>query len=791
MQFSYQWLRQWVELDLSPEALAERMTDAGLEVDSVTPAAADFEGVFVAEITRCEPHPDADRLRVCQVAYGDESEVQIVCGAPNAEVGLKAPLAVHGARLPGDFKIRKTRLRGVASHGMLCSAKELGLSEDASGLMALPADAPVGDKLRDYLRLDDAVIEVELTPNRADCLSIAGLAREIGAILDGRVNPVDSAAVPAQIDDELEIELAAPADCPRYAGRIIRGIDPTATTPLWMRERLRRAGIRSISPVVDVTNYVLMERGQPMHGFDLDRVDRKILVRRAEAGEKLVLLDDREVTLDEEFLVIADASGAVALGGIMGGASTAVADSTRNILLESAYFNPATIMGRARRLGLHTDASHRFERGVDPSGQVAAIERATELLLDICGGRPGPVVVAESPSDIPARPAVGLRHRRLTRVLGTEVPAQQVTDILNRLGMSVEPTDEGWQATPPPSRFDIAIEEDLIEEVARIYGYNALPTTPPAGEVRVSDTSEHEISLSRVRGRMTALGYSEAISYSFVDRGLLQRLGVEEGAFALANPLAADMDVMRTALFPGLLTALRGNLNRQLARVRLFETGKVFQAYGAALNEYERLAAVACGTARPEQWDLPARPLDYYDIKGDLEQLLALRGAQTLAFEPSDAGWLHPGQAARIVLDGEVVGWIGAFHPAALARLDIERAVYGFELSLPALRRRQLPVAGEISRFPSIRRDLAVVLPASVSYAELAEVVREAAGEWLRDLLLFDVYQGEHVEKGHKSIAMGLILQDVSSTLKDQQVEAVQEDVLTAVKQRFNARLRG
>ena len=797
MKFSVQWLKEWCPVELAPEDLAERLTAAGLEVDTVSPVASPFEGVVVGEIVACQPHPDADKLKLCHVDDGSGQVLQVVCGAPNARLGLKMPFARVGAVLDGGdkgpFKIGKAKLRGVASFGMCCSARELGLSDDHAGLMELPGDAPIGRDFVDWLKLDDAAIDLELTPNRADCLGIKGLARDVAAITATEGTPLAVEAVPSASDERLPIELADPEDCPRYVGRIIRGIDPTARSPLWMQERLRRSGIRSISAVVDATNYVLMELGQPMHAFDLDRLQGGITVRRGRAGETLTLLDGKEIDLDDHLLAICDDAGPVALAGIMGGLDSGVTDDTTNILLESAWFRPATIMGKARDLGLHTDSSHRFERGVDPEGQVEAMERITGLLLEVCGGTAGPLLVVESTEHLPVREPVTLRLDRLNRVLGSDLGAREVQQILERLGMGLEPVEGGWKATPPSARFDIEIEEDLIEEVARVHGYDNLPAALPSGELTLPALSETRVANTAFRDALCAAGYQEAITYAFVDHALLKALHLEAGALPLANPISSDMDVMRTALLPGLLKALGRNLRYQQERVRLFETGKVF-LQGDALDEVERIGAVACGSALPEQWGAGDRRVDFFDLKGDLERMLALRGGRAMGdvrFETAEYPFLHPGQSAAVVVDGKRAGWIGALHPAAQKALDLKLPVVAFEVDFEVISNREIPSANIISSFPSVRRDLAFLVPGEVSFAQIADATRELAGTLLTDLNIFDQFSGQGVEKGYKSLAISLILQDVSSTLTDEAVDSLIERVVKGLGSRLDAQLRG
>jgi phenylalanyl-tRNA synthetase beta chain len=791
MQFNVEWLKQWVATDLDAEQLAARLTAAGLEVDDVRPVAGTFTGVVVAEIESCEPHPDADKLRVCTVDDGGDARLQIVCGAPNARPGIRVPLARVGAVIGPDFKIRKAKLRGVESSGMLCSARELGLSEDHSGLMELPADAPVGQDLRAYLALDDHVIEVDLTPNRADCLSVRGIARDVAASCGAAFTGLDIPAVPPVNDARFPIRLDDPADCPRYVGRVVRGIDPTAQTPLWMVERLRRCGLRSISPTVDVTNFVLLELGQPMHAFDLDKLQGEIVVRRARPGEKLVLLDETEAELDGEVLAICDAAGPVAIAGIMGGLDSGVTDQTRDILFESAWFNPATIMGKARRFGMHTDASHRFERGVDPAGQATAVERATALLVEIAGGEPGPVLVAEEPAQIPSNGPVRLRPERLEAVIGCPFTRERVEDILHGLGMTVEWDGAAWTVTAPSARFDIAIEEDLIEEVARIHGYDAIPEAPVAGEHAPGTTSGHDVSAGRLRESLCAAGYQEAVNYSFVDHRWLEWVQQADTALPLANPLSSDLDVMRTTLLPGLLAALARNLRRQHSRVRLFETGVAF-LQGERLREVERLAGVATGEVLPEQWGVTNREIDFFDIKGDVERLFSMKGAGfDLRFEAGDLPWMHPGACAAVLVDGEPVGWCGALHPAVLKAFDVKKPVLAFELDLLPLLSRDVPFTKEISRFPSVRRDIAVMLPVEVTYADVETCIRSAAGPHLERVVVFDVYVGKNLKEGYKSLAIGLIFNNVSSTLRDEDIDPVIAAAVADLERHLGAQLRG
>ena len=791
MKFPESWLRQHVAVDASGDELVARLTAIGLEVEQVGELGKGLEGVVVAEIVACERHPDADRLQVCRVATGG-TPVQIVCGAPNARVGLKAPLARVGAKLAGGIEIREAVLRGVASSGMLCSSRELGLDDNASGLMELPADAPVGAPLGAFLGLPDATIELKLTPNRADCFSVRGIAHDVAAAFGATVKPFAVEPVAAVSDNRMQIRLEAGRDCPRYCGRVIEGIDAAAPTPVWMAERLRRSGVRPVGLLVDVTQYVMLELGQPMHAFDRDRLRGPIGVRRARAGESLRLLDEREVSVDPGFLLITDADRPVALAGLMGGWDTRVTPATGNVFLESAHFAPAAVIGRSRRLAMHTDAAHRFERGVDPELPRQALEYATRLILDAAGGRAGPVTEALSEADLPRPPTVRLRRARLARVLGISVADAEVERILRALGMTVRADAQGWQVTPGSARFDIGIEEDLIEEVVRIHGYEAVPTSLPTGQIRVVMPSEARLDESELRRQMQARDYQEAITFAFLDAGLLGRWGMDGGTVSLANPLSAELAVMRPALLPGLVAAVARNRHRQQTRVRLFELGRVFAAGDRAPVERRRLAAVACGTARAEQWGEPRREVDFHDLKADLESLLALGGRSTsFSFEPARFEWLHPGRSAELHCEDQSVGWIGHLHPALLRDLDLDADICGFEVALDALQQRAMPRAAALSRYPSVRRDIALVVPERTSWAALRASAEAALGQRLRDIRLFDLYRGAGLEPGTKSLAIGLILQDVSRTLEDSDADQAVAEVVAALARDHGARLRG
>jgi phenylalanyl-tRNA synthetase beta chain len=794
MKVSESWLREWVSPDLSTEELAEQITMAGLEVDAIEPVAASFEGVVVGEILSVEQHPDADKLRVCQVAGGDET-VQVVCGAPNARAGIKIPFATVGAKLPGDFKIKKAKLRGVESFGMLCAQTELQLGDDDNGLWELAQDAPVGKNLREYLSLNDQCIEVDLTPNRSDCLSIKGIAREVGVLNRLTVNAPVIESVKSTISDDFSVELQASEACPRYAGRIIRNIDLSQPTPLWMQERLRRAGIGSKNIAVDTTNYVLLELGQPMHAFDLDKLNEGLVVRFAEQGESLNLLDGQSVELNKDTLVIADKQKAVAMAGIMGGSDSAVSDDTTNILLESAFFLPTAIAGKARSYGLHTDSSHRFERGVDYKLQEQAIERATQLILEVAGGEVGPVFVAEAEHEQLASRKVSLRKSKIASGLGFSIPDDEVLDILTRLGLELSAQDnDGWTFTIPSYRFDVDIEADLLEELARIYGYNRLPTTSVSMAMDLPAHQETAIGINSIRNLMANRGYQEVVSYSFVDPSLQQLLDPETTPIPLLNPISADMGVMRTSLWQGLLNALKHNVNRQQARIRLFETGLRFIPDSESENGVKQESMVAgliYGNRKSENWSAKSELVDFYDIKGDLESLLSFtKRKDDFAFEAAECPALHPGQTASISFKGKKVGFVGTVHPQIQQNLDLPQACYLFELSQDALAEAELTSFQALSKFPEVRRDISVIVDKTLAVSELQATVKEAAGELLTKLKVFDVYVGKGIDSHRKSVAMGLTYQHLSRTLTDEEITSTQEKVVTALKSSFGAELR-
>ncbi|MDA1350985.1 MAG: phenylalanine--tRNA ligase subunit beta [Proteobacteria bacterium] len=793
MKFSESWLRQSVNPSISTEDMVAQVTMAGLEVESVEAAAPSMSGVVVGEIVSIEQHPDADKLRVCQVSGGG-AQTQVVCGAPNARVGIKVPFAVVGAKLPGDFNINKAKLRGVESFGMLCSQTELQLGDDDSGLWELPSDASVGSDLIEYLDLNDNIIEVDLTPNRGDCLSIRGLAREVGVLNQEAVIQQACAPVAATIADKVKVTLEAPDACARYVGRVIRGLDLSQPTPQWMQEQLRRSGVRSLGPAVDVTNYVLLELGQPMHAFDLAKIDGDIRVRMGR-DEKVRLLDDSEVTVDTSTLVIADQDKVLAMAGIMGGAESSVGDNTSDILFESAWFNPLAIAGKARNYGKHTDSSHRFERGVDSELQVAAIERATALILDICGGNPGPVSITESAEHLPTAIIIRLRDKRLSQQLGVVIATVDVDDMLTRLGLTlVERTDSASTWIAPSWRFDLAIEQDLVEEVARIYGYNNLPTSTPTMALKLEPNPENTQGISLFRAQLVSRGYQEVITYSFVDPGLQKTIEPDLVVVPLINPISADMSVMRTSLWPGLLKSAVYNLNRQQSRVRIFEVGQCFVSSDkgdVSLSQNTMLAGLLCGSRSPTGWTAGKEKVDFYDIKGDIEGLLGLTGLKgTFSFDAASHPALHPGQCAQISRNGQSVGWVGQLHPRIQSSLGIDSGVYLFQVDASKIAEVRIPIHKEVSKFPEVKRDLAFFVEAAVEAQTLIDHANSVAGDLLISLKLFDVYQSKDVENKGKSIALGLTFQHSSRTLTDEEVSQAVDRVIAELSTRCKAQLR-
>ncbi|EGR0130209.1 phenylalanine--tRNA ligase subunit beta [Vibrio vulnificus] len=794
MKFSESWLREWVNPAVTTDELTHQITMAGLEVDDVLPVAGTFNGVKVGHVVECGQHPDADKLRVTKVDVGEEALLDIVCGAANCRQGLKVAVATVGAVLPGDFKIKKAKLRGQPSHGMLCSFTELGIDVESDGIMELASDAPIGMDFRDFLALNDVIVDVDLTSNRADCFSIRGMAREVGVLNRADVTEPSVAPVAPSIDDTVAIDVKAPAACPRYLGRVVKNVNVQAKTPLWMQEKLRRCGIRSIDPVVDITNFVLLEQGQPMHAFDLAKIDGGIVVRLAEQGEKITLLDGSEAELNADTLVVADHNKALAIAGIFGGEESGVTSETKDVLLECAFFAPDHIRGRARSYGLHTDSSMRFERGVDYALQVNAMERATQLLVEICGGEVAPVVAVESEAELPKPNKVALRRTKLDNLLGHHIADSDVVEILERLGMTVETTAEGWVAVAPTWRFDIAIEQDLVEEVGRIYGYDNIPNQNPTAALKMHDHQEANIPLKRVRDLLVDRGYHEAITYSFVEPEQQKLVVPGVDALILPNPISAEMSAMRLGLIQGLLNTVVHNQKRQQPRVRLFEYGLRFIPCDTAENGMRQepmLAGVIAGTRSEEHWNIDTNTVDFFDLKGDVEAILELSANdKAYSFVAAKHPALHPGQSAAIVVDGKEIGVIGTVHPELERKFGLNGRTIVFEIEWSAINRKVIPEAVALSKFPANRRDIAVVVDEAVASGDIVNACLEVGGEFLKAAKLFDVYVGKGVEEGKKSLAIALTLQSNERTLEDADIAGAVDAIVAHVSEKFGASLR-
>lgn len=791
MQFSEHWLREFVNPPLTSAELAHSLTMAGLEVEALQSMAPAFGGVVVAQIIAVDKHPDADRLKLCRVDAGQGDTLQIVCGAPNVAVGMKVPCALVGAELQG-MKIKAAKVRGVESFGMLCSARELGLSEDHSGLMALPADAPVGEDIRFYLALEDKLFTLKLTPNRADCLSLKGVAREVGALTGAAVTLPSVREIKVISDRRREVVLEAPAACPRYCGRVVAGIDPKATTPDWMKRRLERSGIRSINAVVDVTNYVMLELGQPLHAFDNARLHGAVQVRYPMPGEKLLLLNEQTVEPSADTALIADEKRALALAGIMGGEESGIGEATTELFLESAFFSPDAVAGKARALGFSSDASYRFERGVDFAATREALERATQLILDICGGQAGPVTEAIDRDHLPRREAVRLRVTRAEKILGIRLGAEVAARLFKGLGFSFSREGDTFTVVPPSHRFDIAIEEDLVEELARLHGYDNIPARLPHGSLAILPQHEQSRTVWRLRRLLAARDYQEVVNYSFVDVSWEQDFCSNRDPAVLANPIASQMGVMRSSLIGGLVANLANNLNRRIDRVRVFETGRCFLRHGEGgqipgFAQPQRIAALASGPAAPEQWGMATRRADFFDVKADVEALL---NPVRASFERLDHPALHPGRSAAVIVDGKVIGLVGELHPRWVQKYDLDAAPVVFELDLDAVLRQPLPAYQEVSRFPAVVRDLALVVAQEQSAQALLEGLIAVAPAFVREIVLFDLYHGKGVDPEKKSLAFRVVMQDTQKTLSDGEVEAAMVKMIEAATQKFAAKLR-
>jgi len=790
MRINLEWLREWVDFELNPQELANQLTIGGLEVGSIEEIVWSAKGVLVAKVIDSHPHPNADRLNICQVDTGNGCH-SVVCGATNVRKNLITAYAPPGAILPDGRTIESVKLRGVASDGMLCSPAELGLADEHSGLLELDANAPLGIRVEDYLRLDDVILDLELTPNRGDCFSILGVSREAAALNGKSLKAPVIKAVSAQIADTFPVVLESKDACPRFVGRVIRGVSTGGCSPSWMRERLRRSGVRAIHPIVDITNYVMLELGQPLHSYNLEKLSGAIHVRYAETLEKITLLDGSEIELDPNVLVIADDSGPVGLAGIMGGDSTAVESTTTDIFLEAAFFTPASIMGRARKFGLHAEASLGFERGVDPEHQSRAIERATELLLEISGGRPGPITIIENKNYLPSNEAIPLRHDRLESVLGLSLNPGVVESSLGLLKMTLQKQDNGWLVIPPKFRFDLAIEEDLIEEVGRMVGYDSLPLIPEIGARQLGLATEKCVSEDRIVDRLIDRGYSEIISYSFVEESLEKKINPNSVCVRLANPISKELGVMRGSLWPGLLTTAKRNLSRQRSRVRIFEVGTQFSQEPTTIKETRVVAGLASGALWPEHWKNDDRDVDFFDMKADLEALFELADYNdAMVFSLAEHPALTAGKTARIINKGEPIGWLGELHPELQQSLDIKTSTLLFSLELESLLLGKVPTFKAYSKYPSIRRDLALVLDEAISSKEIADCIREVSGKKLRDIKIFDVYRGKGIEPSRKSLALGLILQDTSRTLTDADVDQIICSVTSHLERVFGAKIR-
>ncbi|SNB61086.1 phenylalanine--tRNA ligase subunit beta [Kingella negevensis] len=784
MQFSYTWLKTQANPNLSADQLSHLLTMAGLEVEELNAAAPDFSGVVVAEVKSVEKHPDADRLNVTQVDAGTGELIQIVCGAPNVKVGIKVPCALPNALLPNDFKIKPTKMRGVVSNGMLCSAKELGLEDKVDGLLVLPENAPVGQNIREFLDLDDAIFTLKITPNRTDCLSIKGIAREVSALTQCEFNPIQINHIATQTTQKQAVQIDAPNDCGRFISRVISGVNATAASPDWLVQRLERSGIRSISPLVDIGNYVMLEIGQPMHVFDADKISGSLHVRRAKNGEVLDCLNEKTVTLADNTLVIADEQQALSIAGLMGGAASAVSDETKNIVLEAAWFNPLIISGKSRQYGFGSDSSFRFERGVDSELQRDAIERATELVVQICGGEVGEIV--EVLGDLPTVKTVEVRTARVEKVLGVSIENQRIETILQHLGLQPEKTADSFRVTAPSFRYDIEIEADLIEEIARVYGYENIPDDYTSGKLAMLKLPENRHSRFGVYQKMAARGFQEVVSYAFVDEQWEQDFANNQDPIRLQNPLAAQYAVMRSTLMGGLIEILQNNLNRKQNRVRVFEIARIFRKENNQFVQTERVGGLVYGSALPEQWGEKSHPVDFYDLKADVETLLRGKNA---AFVKAEHSALHPGRCAAIVVDGVNVGIIGELHPKWTQKYDLPQAPLLFELDMDAVLTTEKVRYQAVSKFQAGRRDLAFVLPENVAFADLQAALGQVNNPIIQGIELFDVYRGAGLPENHKSLAVKISLQDMNATLTDETVEPIIQELI-AQAETVGAKLR-
>jgi phenylalanyl-tRNA synthetase beta chain len=785
MKFSEAWLRTLVDPPIDSAELAERLTMAGLEVEERTTAAPPFTGVVVGRVLEVDRHPNADRLTVCKVDAGQGDALTIVCGAPNAAAGITVPCALPGATLPGGLAIKKTTMRGVESEGMLCSAAELGLSDDASGLALLDPTLEPGTDLRAALDLDDAILTLKLTPNRADCLSVLGVAREVAAITGAPLKAPPSSPVETESQAIRNVRVEDFAACPRFCARLIQGIDPKAPTPAWMKQRLERSGIRSISAVVDVTNYVMLKWGQPLHAYDDDELEGDIVVRFPKRDEKLTLLNGQTLALDPDALLVADEKKPLGLAGVMGGEHSGIGDTTRNVFLEGAFWSPGVIQGKSRRLGFVTDAGYRFERGVDFANAAAAVNRATQLILELCGGMAGPLVDVQG--ELPRRDPVRVRASRIRRLLGVDIPTETIHRIFERLGLGPKGEGDDFICTPPSFRFDLAIEEDFVEEVARLYGYENIPAAPACEPQAMLPDKESLRPTAALQARLVDRDYQEVITFSFVSSDWERALGIEPNPVRVLNPIASNLDAMRSTLLGGLIDALRTNVNRKQERVRIFEVGRCFFRDGESYGQPMRVGALAAGPAAPEQWGAPKRAVDFYDLKGDIEALAAPHAVTT---EAAEHAALHPGRSARVRVAGEAAGWLGELHPRLVRHFELPSAPVVFELDLAVLTRQPVPVAQPVSKLPVVRRDLAVVVDEAISAQAVIDALIAVKPPFVDRLGLFDVYRGPGIDPGKKSLAILVLIQDTARTLTDAEIDATVAMLLRELQSRFKATLR-
>jgi phenylalanyl-tRNA synthetase beta chain len=799
MKFSESWLREWVNPALPSKTLCEKLTMAGLEVEELAPVAAAFSGIVVGEVLSVVKHPSAERLHVCDVSIGQSAPLNIVCAATNVKTGIKVPVATIGAKLPNNIEIKAATLRGVPSSGMLCSAVELGMAAESDGLFVLPADAPLGEDIRHYLKLDDNTIEIGITPNRGDCLSIRGVAREVSALTSTALKALTSPEMKPTIKDTLPVSIKAPIGCPRYVGRVIRGVK-SAATPSWLSEKLRRSGIRSISPVVDVTNYVMLELGQPMHAFDLKTIDQEIIVRLSKEGEQISLLDESEKTLDANTLVIADHSKPLAIAGVMGGTTSSVTLNTTDIFLESAYFSPTVIARQRQYYQLNSDSAYRFERSVDATIQREAIERATQLILEITGGKAGPVIEVKDEVFLPKPVTISLSTKKVAKVLGITIPDETIDDILKRLQFVPRHTHKAIflhqdeiKVGVPSFRADITLPEDVIEEIARVYGYDLIPTHSLIAGLDIHLNHSKQTDLMVLRQALSDQGFNEVVTYSFVGKKMQALINLQVEVEELVNPVSAEMSVMRTSLWPGLLEALLYNKSRQQQRIRLFEIGRCFIRNHQGLEQPQKLAGLTSGPVFPEQWGMPVREADFFDLKGNLVNIFKpYISSNDLSFEPAAHPALHPGQTAAVLHKGKAIGLIGAIHPSVIQALDLngQANVYVFEVDLLALPVVRTHAISEVSKFPEIRRDIAIILNQAIPVNAIQDTIIKSAGDWLKDVFIFDVYQGKGITPGQKSVALGLILQHPTRTLVDDEVTKLVDQVVSTLKGKFGAELR-